>query len=219
MGFLVINCEQGSEEWHKARAGVITASMFSTAREKLKVGPRKGQPSEKALNYAFRLAIERISREPLDEGFETWQMNRGHNLEPEARAEHEVYAGVMIERAGFITTDDGIFGASADGFFDQSGKRKGSEYKCLVAPDRLRDVLLSDDISDFMDQVQGCMWISGLTDWHFGLYCPALKPVNKHFYLQEVARNDDYIHDLEKDLWQFKLLVDDFERRLRLKAA
>lgn len=28
MSYKVINCEQGSEEWHAARAGVITASMF-----------------------------------------------------------------------------------------------------------------------------------------------------------------------------------------------
>lgn len=32
---IIINCVQGSEEWHQARAGVITASMFSVATEML----------------------------------------------------------------------------------------------------------------------------------------------------------------------------------------
>ena len=31
---IFINCEQGSEEWHRARCGVITASKFRDAVEK-----------------------------------------------------------------------------------------------------------------------------------------------------------------------------------------
>ncbi len=31
----VIECAQGSPEWHRARAGVITASMFGIARKKV----------------------------------------------------------------------------------------------------------------------------------------------------------------------------------------
>ena len=71
---------QGSPEWHAARAGVITASMFKVARGKLKTGKNAGGFKEDAKDYAFRLAIERISGKPLDEGFETWQMKRGHEL-------------------------------------------------------------------------------------------------------------------------------------------
>ena len=132
--------QQGSEGWHAARAGVITGSMFATAREKLKSGANKGQPSAAAGDYAFRLAVERISGNPLDEGFETWAMRRGHELEPAARFEHEMAIGVVVEPVGFITTDDGKFGASADGFIGADG---GAEYKCLVDPSRLRKVLLT----------------------------------------------------------------------------
>lgn len=32
---IIVNCTQGSPEWLQARAGVITASMFSTARSKV----------------------------------------------------------------------------------------------------------------------------------------------------------------------------------------
>lgn len=39
---------QGTDEWKQARAGVITASMYKTARERLKSGPNKGQPTEAA---------------------------------------------------------------------------------------------------------------------------------------------------------------------------
>jgi hypothetical protein len=207
----VIYCDQGAPEWHQARAGCVTASMFKVARKKLKSGPNKGDYTEEAKNYAFRLAVERISGVPLDEGFETWQMRRGHELEPLAREEHEILAAVIVERAGFVTTDDGWFGASADGFIDHDG---GAEYKCLVSPEGLRDVLLDEDLSEFVDQIQGCMWITGREWWHFGLYCPALQSIDRQFFWREVARDDDYIESMEADLIDFNRLVSGYQHKL-----
>lgn len=253
----IIECDQGSAEWHLARAGCITASMFGTARSrvggltdqqkiyveaiqagkseaaamtlaKYKAAPRSetvaralagekvGEFSETAKNYAFRLAIERISGQPLDEGFETYAMRRGHELEPEARMEHEIQAGVVVQRAGFVTTTDGAFGASADGLIGEQG---GSEYKCFINPEKLRSFHIDNDASDIFDQVQGCMWITGRKWWHIGLYCPALKPVGRQLWWQEFKRDDNFIERLEEDLWEFKLLVDQYESHLRTKAA
>ncbi|WP_186084836.1 lambda exonuclease family protein [Burkholderia gladioli] len=212
----VIQCDQGSPEWHRARAGCITASMFATARERLKTGPSKGDYSAKAKEYAFRLAIERISGEPLDEGFETWQMRRGHELEPEARMEHEAQTGLFVKRAGFVTTDDGLFGASADGLIDPDG---GSEYKCFVAPDKLRPILLDGDVKDVMEQAQGCMWLCRANWWHVGLYCPALASVGRQFTLIEVKRDETFIEAMEADLIKFERLVTEYETRLRQRAA
>jgi len=203
---------QGSEGWHAARAGVITGSMFATAREKLKIGANKGQPSASAGDYAFRLAVERISGKPLDEGFETWAMRRGHELEPAARFEHEMAIGVVVEPVGFITTDDGKFGASADGFIGQDG---GAEYKCLVDPSRLRKVLLTGDISEFLDQIQGGMWITGRKWWDFCLYCPALESIGLQLWHRRVERDDNYIEQLEADLIEFEKLVSQNEDSLR----
>lgn len=211
---IVINCAQGSAEWHIARAGVISASMFETARSKLKSGPNKGQPTAAALDYAFRLAVERISGEPLDNGFETWQMKRGHELEPEARMEHEIQSGLIVQPAGFITTDDGAFGASADGLIGEQG---GAEYKCFLSPEKVRAFHIDNDASGIIDQVQGCMWISGRKWWHIGMYCPALEPAGKQLWWRQFERDDDFIEQLEADLWQFKLLVDEYEAKLRSK--
>ena len=253
----IIHCVQGTPEWHAARAGCITASMFATARSRVgclteqqqafvdavnggvpekdaaniagyKAVPRsaiitralEGKPcgewSDAAKDYAFRLAIERISGEPLDEGFQTWAMKRGHELEPDARMEHEMQTGHIVQEAGFITTDDGLFGASADGLIGEDG---GAEYKCFVDPSRLRQFHIENDASDIFDQAQGCMWLTGRKWWHIGLYCPALKPVGRQLWLREFKRDDDYIEALEQDLWEFKLLVDDYEAKLRSKAA
>ncbi|MVW80208.1 recombinase [Bordetella sp. 02P26C-1] len=254
---LIVNCEQGSDEWHAARAGVITASMFSVARKKvntlderqalyvacrkeglsekeamLKAGYKAtpkaeavalalaGKPvgdfSDEAKNYAFRLAVERIAGQPLDEGYQNWAMRRGHELEPEARMEHEQQTGLLVERAGFVLTDDRLFGASADGLIGEDG---GSEYKCFLAPDKLRAFHIDNDPSEVMDQVQGCLWITGRKWWHLGLYCPALEPIGKQLWLRGFQRDDDYIEKMESDLMEFAALVQQYETILRRKAA
>lgn len=249
----IIQCDQGSIEWHLARAGCITASMFSTIRKKVGClddrqsmyvksvraghsereamelagyktvpksdiitralkGEKIGDWSDASKDYAFRLAIERISGEPLDEGFETWSMRRGRELEPEARMEHEAQTGLFVERAGFVTTDDGLFGASADGLIDPSG---GSEYKCFVAPDRLRPILLDRDVTEIQEQAQGCMWLCGRNWWHVGLYCPALASVGKQLTIVEVKRDEAFIEAMERDLVEFAGFVDQYEAELR----
>lgn len=213
---LAIQCPQGSDQWHKERAGCITASMFADARATLKSGQNKGQPTAKALDYAFRLAVERIGGEPLDGGFETWQMRRGHELEPDARMAHEIRTGLIVQQVGIVKTDDGVFGASADGFIDDDGV---SEYKCFLAPEKLRAFHIDHDADSIKDQVQGVLWITGRKWAHIGMYCPALRSVGRELWLGEYDRDEEYIEELEADLWKFKLLVDEYEARLRDKAA
>lgn len=249
----LIHCDQGSDAWHNARAGVITASMFATARSRVgelteqqrayvdavlsglaektameragyKAVPRSaiiekaiaGEPigdfSEASKNYAFRLAIERISGEPLDEGFETFAMRRGHELEPFARAEHEVQTGLLVKRAGFVLSDCGNYGCSADGFIGDAG---GSEYKAFINPEKLRTFHLDNDASEVFEQAQGCMWITGRQWWHIGLYCPALEPAGKQLWWRRFERDEAFIAAMRDDLERFRRMVDGYEAKLR----
>lgn len=208
----IMEVKQGSHEWHHARAGVVTASMFAETRKRMKSGPNKGDFSQAAKDYAFRLAIERISGEPLaDEQFTTYAMKRGNELEPDARRAHEKKAALLVKKAGFVRTLDGRFGASADGLINQDG---GSEYKCLVDPARIAQVILGHNIDEFKDQVQGGLWLTGRDWWHFCLYCPALKPAAKDLIIFEVRRDDDYIAALEADLIAFDRLVETYRTQL-----
>lgn len=251
---IIVECAQGSLDWHRARSGAITASMFGEVRKRVNglndqqqtyvdailggadpaeaqkvagykappraevvkraiAGEKVGEFSDAAKDYAFRLAVERISGEPLDEGgFSTFAMRRGQELEPEARDAHSFERGLAVMPAGFVLTDDSHFGASADGLIDEDG---GAEYKCLIDPARIRDILLAGNIDEFRDQVQGGMWITGRKWWHFCLYCPALAMVGKALTIFEVARDDDYIEAMESDLVEFDRLVTGYEARLR----
>lgn len=249
---IIVQCEQGSLEWHQARAGAITASMFSVAREKVGTlneqqqkyvnsvlagmsekeaaeaagyrsvprsegiqkalkGGQVGDYSNAAKDYAFRLAVERISGEPLDEGFSTWAMRRGNELEPEARAAHEAQIEMLITPTGLVTTDDGLFGASADGLINNDG---GSEYKCLVDPARIRSIIIDHDLEQFTDQIQGCMWLTGRKWWHHVLYCPALKVAGKELIIHPMQRDEAYIEELETDLLAFNQLVEQYKAQI-----
>lgn len=251
---VIVECEQGSVEWHRARSGAITASMFAEVRKRVnglndqqatyvsaiqkgldeaaamaeagyKAAPRAqvvkdalagkkvGDFSDAAKDYAFRLAVERISGEPLDEGgFSTYAMRRGQELEQDARDAHAFHRDVVVQTAGFVVTADGKFGASADGLIGRDG---GAEYKCLIDPARIREIVLSGNIDEFKDQVQGGMWITGRQWWHFCLYCPALASVGKALTVFDVPRDDDYIEALEADLIEFDRLVTSYESALR----
>ena len=205
---------QGSDAWLRLRSGKQTASLFYLMRAsaRLKVGPNAGDYSNAQKDLAFGLAIERISQEPLAEGFETWQQARGHELEPEARREHETQLGVLVEPTGFVTTDDGLFGASLDGLIDDDG---AAEYKAFIAPTKLRAVITEHDSSMVMDQCQGGLWITGRKWIDFCLYCPALRCAGKHLIVQRIYRDDNYIEELESDLLEFKALIDRYEAALR----
>lgn len=244
---IVIECQQGSPEWHAARAGAITASMFCEVRKRVggltdqqsayvdaiksgattdeakaaagyKSAPRSttinkalaGEPvgdfTETAKAYAFRLAVERISGKPLDEAdqFETYAMRRGREMEPEARSAHEFSRDIFVVPCGIVLTEDRKFGGSADGLI---GDHAGAEYKCLIDPTRIRDVLMSNDLSEFMDQVQGCMWLTDRICWHFCLYVPALASIGRALTVFVVLRDDEYIAAMERDLLAFDALV------------
>lgn len=209
----IIEVEQGTPEWHQERAGAITASMFGEVCRRLKSGADKGKHTKEARAYAMRLAVERISGEPLDEAdkFETYSMRRGRELEPKARAIHERRIGKFIMEAGIVLTDDGHFGASADGLIDED---EGSEYKCFIDPTKLNEILLEQDISGLQYQIQGCLWLTGRKRWHFGLYCPALESIGLDFTLHIVERDEDFIAEMEENLLEFDALVESYKARL-----
>lgn len=209
---LLHRVDQGSPGWFAARAGVITASMFSAVRKRLKTGPNKGDHSAEAKNYAFRLACERIANAPLtDDTFETYAMRRGREMEEECRRRHESDIGQIVDLAGFVTTEDRKFGCSADSLIEPDG---GAEYKCFYAPDKVRPILAEDDWGDIMDQVQGCMWVTGREWWDMCLLFPALDCIGRGFTRRRIDRDNEYIDSLEADLLAFDRLVGQWEAKL-----
>lgn len=196
----------------KELAGYKSAPTSATIQKSL-AGEKVGDWSDAAKNYAFRLACERIAGEPLtDDHFETFAMRRGRELEEACRRRHETEIGTIVDLAGFVTTDDSKFGCSADSLIEPDG---GAEYKCFYSPEPVRSIVVDSDWGEIMDQVQGCMWITGRKWWDMCLYFPALVSVGKDFTRKRVMRDDNYIEAMEQDLIAFDRLVCEWEEKLR----
>jgi exodeoxyribonuclease (lambda-induced) len=203
---------QGSDAWLQCRAGVITASRFKDARDTLK----SGAPSGKCTGYAAQVALERIARRPIDKTFVNWQMREGQEQEAFARMAYEASTGAIVEEVGFLTTDDGIFGYSADGWIGADGLL---EIKTILSGEVALTVCGRRDLSGYLDQCLGGMWLTGRKWIDLVTWCPALEPIGKHYTVHRIERDDNRIEALENDLMKFAALVASFETELRRDAA
>lgn len=209
---ILIQCQQGTPEWHAARVGVITASKFRDAVDVT----QKGKPTSKSTLYGAQVAVERISGEPCDEVFNSWQMKRGQEHEPFARLEYEAQTGNLASESGIVLTDDRLFGYSTDGLIGDDGL---IEIKSLVSAIGVLEMWRDRDLSEYMHQIQGGLWITGRKWCDFVMYAPQLESVGKQLFCQRVERDEKFIDEMVGQLMQFAVTVNDNERILRAKAA
>lgn len=206
------NDPQGSDAWMKCRAGVITASRFKDARDRLK----NGSPGAKCTSYAAQVALERIAGRPVDRVFENWQMREGREQEPFARIAYESITGNLVQEVGFITTDDNRFGYSPDGEVDDDGL---VEIKTILSAETALKVCGHSDLSAYVDQCIGGLWLTGRKWIDLVIWCPALEPIGKHITIHRINRDEDAITALEEDLMSFLVMVDTAETIFRKEAA
>lgn len=215
----LIQLEQGSDAWLSARAGLCTASRFADARSKLSKSSKNGSagdPSGNAIDYAWSIAIERIAGKPVDLAFQTAAMRRGSELEPHARFSYECETGYLASESGICVSDCDRFAYSSDGLVDDDGM---IEIKCPASPTKIGAIWSSPETAaaEYIDQIQGGMWITGRKWCDFIMYCPWLEPVGKDLFIQRISRDEDYIAKLSDDLIGFWMMVENFESTLRSK--
>lgn len=198
-----LQLDQGSEEWLTARRGKITGSRFKDARDNLK----GGQPSKACLGYAMDVARERIGGSAPSK-FQNAAMRTGTEQEPFARAMYEARTGHMVDEAGFYLSDDGVFGLSPDGLIDEDGV---VEIKTMVSSDTLFTAVADGDVSAYMDQCHGYLWLLGRQWVDLVLWVPDLS----HMAIHRITRDEDAIEALEADLLTFAKLVTQYETTLR----
>lgn len=190
----------------RAHAGFKQKPMAAGIAKALAGEPTEA-PGADAVKYAWLIAFETISREPLDDTFITYAMRRGRELEPRARMVYETRTGALVEEVSLILTDDERFGYSSDGFIDDDGM---VEIKCPLSCDKLGKVWANPETAhlEYLDQINGGLWITGRKWCDLVVYCPWLEPVGKDLFVKRVFRNEDAIESLESDLISFWRLVD-----------
>ena len=184
----IIDVEQGSEAWHAARLGIPTASMFATVM----ASGRGGGESKMRRKYMLRLVGERITGQP-QESYSNAHMERGKEMEAEARELYALVSGNNPELVGFMRR--GQVGASPDSLIGDDGLL---EIK-TKQPDLQIEVLLANRLPpEHEAQVQGQLWVSGRSWCDFASYWPGL-PI----FVHRVERNERRIAEIAVAVEQF----------------
>ena len=163
--------EQRSEAWYQIRLGRITATSFSELMSK--------QDSKGYQDLITDIAGEIITEEKDDsDDYTSPAMERGIELEPEARSLYESLFDVKCEQIGFITPDEETefsewIGISPDGLIGIDG---GLEIKCPLRKTHLNYIENGTLPNTYKNQVQAQLFVTGRKWWDFMSYYPNMKP-------------------------------------------
>lgn len=157
--------EQGSDEWHELRRGIVTASTIGALITPKTVKVSKAQTG---LTKLTELAAERIT-ERFEEPITSRDMERGHFYEPYARDEYAKHKGVEVREVGFMvrTVDGHKIGYSPDGLIQDDGL---CEFKSRKQRIQVQHILAGEVPAENMAQLQTGLFVSQ-RDWiDYGSY-------------------------------------------------
>ena len=200
---IIRDIPQGSEEWIQLKLGVATASNFN------KIITAGGKESATLEKYALQLATEStlFSAEP---NFKNEIMARGNELEAEARQVYQEETFNIVEEITMFKSDCGNFGYSPDGLVANDGL---IEIKCPLATTHFQYILEDKVPSDYWQQLQGGLWVSGRNWIDFISYHPNFK--EKKLFIKRVERDDNYIYQLDILVKKTILLKEKFLKQFK----
>ncbi len=193
----LIQAEQRSEEWFKARLGRATASRFNDIMART----RSGYGAQRK-NYKAELVVETLTG-TQNEFYASTAMQWGTDTEPVARLAYILETGNEVEETGFWLDDELGAGASPDGFVGEDGLL---EIKCPNTATHLETLERKEVPFQYRAQVQGQMWITGRKWCDFVSYDPRL-PENAQMIIIHVERDDEYIKNLAQEVEDFMIEV------------
>lgn len=197
---IIVDCEQGTEEWFAARCGIPTASCFD------KIITSTGKKSTQADTYLNQLIGE--SFVGVQPSYSNEAMERGKELEAEARGLFEFITDLEVQEVGLCYKDESkTVSCSPDGLI---GDDSGLEIKCPNLSTHvgyLRDNKLP---TKYVAQVQGSMYVTGRQSWYFMSFFPGMKPL-----IIEVKRDAEFCANLSKYLKDFSIELEKVKELLK----
>lgn len=181
---IIKDIDQGSDEWLKLRSGIATASNFS------KIITSTAKRSATLPKYALELASDMLIIEP-EQGYKSTDMERGNELEEEARDAYQEQTLNLVEEVAFITCGD--YGYSPDGLIDEDGL---IEIKCpnkITHTQYLRDNKVP---TEYIAQCQGGLMVSGRKWIDFISYHPNFSG-DKRLFIKRIERDEHFIASLK----------------------
>ena len=175
----IIDCIQGSDEWHQARLGFVTASNFHKVLNK-KTG--RGL-------YMRKKVAERLTG-LLEESYKNEIMENGNIVESEARDFYQMVNDCTVQEVGFVKRDEDV-GCSPDGLVGEDGI---IEIKCPLSSTHIGYIMSNKLPAAYKPQVQGNLWVTGRQWCDFISYDPRV--IAKPMHTVQVKRDSEYITEL-----------------------
>lgn len=192
---------QGTKEWQQGRLGIPTASGFDN------IITTSGTPSKSRLKYMYQLVAERLT-EVKEESYQNSIMQRGIDMEAEARAMYELITGNEVKEVGVCYQDDKkLWGCSPDGLVGADGL---VEIKCPTSAIHVSYLLENTLPTAYFQQLQGQLFVTGRKWVDFFSFYPGLKPL-----LIKVIPNSLFIKQLRIELELFIRELDEVTEKLR----
>lgn len=187
--------EQGSAEWKAQRCGKATASRI----EDILAKGQGGKPSRSRANYEAQLICERLTG-VVEEGFKSAAMERGNEVEAEARAAYAFMFNRDVALAEFVEHPRiAMSGASPDGYVGDDGL---VEIKAPHTATHL-DSLLGEPIDrGYLLQVHWQMACTGRQWCDFVSYDPRLPP-HLQMFVRRIPRDNALIVEMETEVCVF----------------
>lgn len=190
---IIVNCEQGTDEWFSEKAGKPSASNFSL------IVTTKGEPSKSRIGYMHQLAAEAITGQ-VEQGYKNPIMEEGTRREDESRNLYEMMFDCEVQQVGFVYPNElKQYGCSPDGLADNGLADKwGLEMKNPLPKTHVGYLLGGKLPTDYFQQVQGSLLVTGFDRWDFMSYSPGLKP-----FIIRVEPDAKFIEKLKQHLDDF----------------
>jgi putative phage-type endonuclease len=206
----VINVEQGTPEWHAARAGRVTASRIADLTAKGK----GDKPSASRGNYAAEIVCEVLTGRKAERTFQSAGMEFGNQCEAEARSYYAFAMAEDVQTVGFVIHPaNDRAGCSPDGLVGDDGL---VQFKCPYTATHI-ETLQSEKIpGNYLKQMQWEMACTGRAWCDFVSYDVNLPGPMKAF-VKRVMRDDNMIAELEREVVAFLAEVDETVAALRAK--
>ena len=205
---------QGTPEWLAARCGSLGASSIGDALAKTKTGwgaSRAGLLS--------RLVVERLTGKPV-ESYVNAAMQRGTDLEPQARAMYALHTGYDVAEVGIVPHPTIQHShCSPDGLVGDDGM---TEIKCCGAPRHIELLTGSAPEDRYIKQ---CHWQMACTgrQWVDLTYFHPEFPVEMQLHIHRVERDAGLLAEMERQVGDFLAEVDatvaDLRARYNMKEA
>ena len=193
----IYNFEQRTDEWYAIRKGKMTASNAETI-----IANGKGLET-----YIYNLMAEYYSSAEK-ENYINADMQRGIDLEPEAKIEFQFYTGLDIKEVGCVELNEYIL-ASPDGLIGDDGL---IEIKCPNDSIYFK-LLLSNNIKpEYIAQMQMQMYVTDRQYCYFVSYNPNFE---KSLYIKKINRDEEMIEKLKKGLERGTQLIKEIKENFR----